>query len=162
VLSRDEYVLAATAAKPEARFRAKFQYSNAMFTAAGLAIAEANHTTWERVIETRVFSPLHMAASFARAEVARGMPDHALGYVYQDASKDWKQMPPPKSLVALAPAGASVSTARDMRQWLRFLTAGGKIDGERIVSEAVLREITRAHMALSDKMSYAPGFVSYR
>ncbi len=162
VLSREEYVRAATAAKPEARFRAKFQYSNAMFTAAGLAIAQANHTTWERMIETRVFSPLHMAASFASAEEARGMPDHALGYVYRDASKDWKHVPPPKSLVALAPAGAIVSTARDMGQWLRFLTSGGKIDGERIVSEALLREITRPHMSASDKLSYGLGFASYR
>ena len=47
VLSREEYVRAATSAKPTAALRAKFQYSNAMFTAAGEAIAKANHMTWD-------------------------------------------------------------------------------------------------------------------
>src|SRR5205807_3540393 len=52
LLSSADYVRAATSAKPTAKFRAKFQYSNSMFTAAGEAIAKANSTTWERLIAT--------------------------------------------------------------------------------------------------------------
>jgi CubicO group peptidase (beta-lactamase class C family) len=162
VLSREEYVRATTSAKPDAKFRAKFQYSNAMFTAAGETIAKANQTTWERLIETRIFVPLHMTASFTSLDAAGGVPDHALGYVYRQASKDWKHEPPPKSLATLAPAGAIASTARDMSQWLRFLTAGGTIDGTRIVSESALREISRPHMTINDKLSYGLGWVTYK
>jgi hypothetical protein len=54
VLSREEYLKAATSAKPTAKFREKFQYSNAMFTAAGEAIAKANQMTWEGLIESAI------------------------------------------------------------------------------------------------------------
>jgi CubicO group peptidase (beta-lactamase class C family) len=162
VLTREEYVRAATSAKPTARFRAQFQYSNAMFTAAGEAIAKANQTTWERLIETRIFGPLGMTSSRTSAEVPSGAADHALGYVFQKATKDWKQVPPPKSLAALAPAGAIVSSARDVGQWLRFLTAGGILDGKRIVAETTLRDVTAPHIKISDSVSYALGWVTYR
>jgi hypothetical protein len=62
----------------------------------------------------------------------------------------------------MAPAGAIASTARDMSQWLRFLTAGGAIDGQKIVSEATLQEITRPHIAINDTLSYGLGWVTYR
>ena len=70
-------------------------------------------------------------------------------------------MPPPKSLVALAPAGAIVSSAHDLGQWLRFLTSGGTIDGKRILEEATLREITRPHFPINENMSYGLGWVNY-
>jgi CubicO group peptidase (beta-lactamase class C family) len=162
VLSREEYVRAATSAKPSAKLRAKFQYSNAMFTAAGEAIAKANHTTWERLIETTIFEPLHMTSSLTSAEPPAERSDRALGYVYREASKDWKQVPPTKSLAAMAPAGAIASTARDMSQWLRFLTTGGTIDGKRIISEAALQEIARPHIAINDTLSYGLGWATYK
>jgi CubicO group peptidase (beta-lactamase class C family) len=162
VLSREEYVRAATSAKPTAKLRAKFQYSNAMFTAAGEAIAQANHTTWERLIETIIFEPLHMTSSFTTPEPPAERSDRALGYVYRDASRDWKPVPPPKSLGTMAPAGAIASTACDMSQWLRFLTSGGTIDRKRIISEATLREIARPHMAINETLSYGLGWATYQ
>src|SRR5260221_9913335 len=55
VLSREEYVQAATSAKPTAKFRTTFQYSNAMYSAAGEIVGRANRSTWERVIDTEIF-----------------------------------------------------------------------------------------------------------
>ena len=162
VLSREDYLRAATAAKPTAKFRAAFQYSNAAFTAAGEAIAAANKKSWERLIETAILDPLGMTGSRTSTDSGAAMADHATGYVYRPASKDWKETPPPKSLVALAPAGAVVSSARDLGQWLRFLTSGGAIDGKRILSEATFRDVTRAHVPVNGAMSYALGWVNYR
>ena len=162
VLSREDYLRAATAAKPTAKFRSAFQYSNAIFTAAGESIAKANHQTWERLIETTILHPLGMTSSRTSIESAAALPDRAHGYVYRQASKDWKEMPPPRSLVALAPAGARAASARDLGQWLRFLTSAGTIDGKRILLEATFRDITRAHIPVSDSISYALGWVNYR
>jgi CubicO group peptidase (beta-lactamase class C family) len=162
VLSREDYVRAATSAKPAAKFRAKFQYSNAAFTAAGEAVARANRTTWEQLIEGRILAPLHMNASLTSLEALGGKADHALGYVYRADHNDWKHEPPPKSLDALAPAGAIACSARDVAQWLRFLTAGGSIDGKRVLSEALLRETTRPHVSIADAVSYGLGWVNYR
>jgi CubicO group peptidase (beta-lactamase class C family) len=162
VLSREEYVRAATSAKPTARFRAKFQYSNAAFTAAGLSIAKAGNKSWEQVIESEILRPLGMAASRTSTGAAFALQDVARGYVYRTESKDWKEVPPPKSLDALAPAGAIVASARDLAQWLRFLTSGGAIDGKRLLSDATFRDVTRAHVPISDGVSYALGWVNYR
>jgi CubicO group peptidase (beta-lactamase class C family) len=162
VLSREEYVRAATSAKPTAKLRAKFQYSNAIFTAAGEAVSKANHTTWERLIETTIFEPLHMTSSFTSPRPPAERSDRAVGYVYREASRDWKPVPPPKSLAAMAPAGAIASTACDMSQWLRFLTSGGTIDGKKIISEATLREIARPHIAINDTLSYGLGWATYQ
>ena len=49
-----------------------------------------------------------------------------------------------------------------MCQWLRFLTAGGTIDGKRLVSEATLQEITRPHIAINDTLSYGLGWATYK
>ena len=162
VLTREEYIRAATGAKPTARFREKFQYSNAAFTAAGEAIARANQTTWEGLIESAILGPLGMTSSRTSTDAMAGLPDHALGYVYRAASKDWKAVPAPKSLNALAPAGAIVSSARDLGQWLRFLTSGGTLDGKRLLSEAALRTLTRGHVTVGGDVSYGLGWVNYR
>jgi CubicO group peptidase (beta-lactamase class C family) len=161
VLSREEYLKAATSAKPTAKFREKFQYSNAMFTAAGEAIAKANQMTWEGLIESAILGPLGMTSSRTSTDAGAALPDHALGYIYWAKSKHSRKVAPPKSLVALAPAGAVVSSARDLGRWLRFLTSGGTIDGKRILSEVTLREITRPHVAVSEKLSYGLGWVNY-
>ena len=162
VLSREDFLRAATAAKPTAKFRAAFQYSNAIFTAAGEAVARASNTSWEALIERAILQPLGMKSSRASIEAGVALPDHALGYIYRDTSKDWKEVPAPKSLLALAPAGAVVSNARDLGQWLRFLTSGGSIDGKQLLSEATFRDVTRPHVAIDRNFSYALGWVNYK
>jgi CubicO group peptidase (beta-lactamase class C family) len=162
VLSREEYVRAATSAKPTAKFRASFQYSNSMFTAAGEMMARANSTSWERLIENQIFNALGMSSSVSSLEAAEKSPNRALGYVRHESSGEWEQVAPAKSLTAMGPAGGIASTARDMSRWLRCLTGGGRIDGKTIVSKASLAEITRPHMPINDKLSYALGWATYR
>jgi CubicO group peptidase (beta-lactamase class C family) len=162
VLSREEYLRAATSAKPTAKFRAAFQYSNAAFTAAGESIAKASDKTWEALIQTAILEPLGMTASRTSTDLGAALADHAVGYEYRRESKDWKAVPPPRSLAALAPAGAIVASARDLVPWLRFLAAGGGLGGRRILSDATFRDITRPHVPINDKMSYALGFVTHQ
>src|SRR5205807_24426 len=87
ILSREEFVRAAMAAKPTARLREKFQYSNAMYTAAGEAVARANGATWESVIARRIFGPLGMKQSVTSAQEVTRAADHATGYEYDEASR---------------------------------------------------------------------------
>ena len=63
VLTREEYIRAATSAKPAVPFRTKFQYSNAMYAAAGEIAGRVNHSTWEEVIANDIFKPLAMTSS---------------------------------------------------------------------------------------------------
>jgi CubicO group peptidase (beta-lactamase class C family) len=161
VLSREEFVRAATAAKPTAPFRSTFQYSNAMYSAAGEVLGSAYHSNWDDVIRTRIFTPLGMTASVTSVRDAATVADHATGYVYVPQTGGWRAVPPPTSLQALAPAGSIASSARDMAQWLRLLTGGGRIGDRQIVSAATLQELFTPQIAIDKKTSYALGWATY-
>ena len=162
VLTREQYLRAALSAKPVAPIRTRFQYSNAMYTAAGEVLARAHGVAWETVIERTLFRPLGMSRSVALIASVPAAADHAVGYEYRAPTDDWEAVSPPVSLAVLAPAGSIASTANDMARWLRFLTAGGVIDGRRVVSQASLREVTRPHVAINDAWSYGLGWALYR
>jgi CubicO group peptidase (beta-lactamase class C family) len=161
VLTREQYVRAATSAKPTAKFRAAFQYSNAMYSAAGEVLGAAHHSTWERVVERLIFRPLGMSSSRTAAGDALRLADHATGYVYDETAGTWRAVPPPQSLGALAPGGNIASTARDMAQWLRMLTGGGRVGGRRLVSAEALRALTTPQIAINASTSYALGWATY-
>jgi len=158
VLTREEYIRAATSAKPAAPFRTKFQYSNAMYSAAGEIAGRVNHSTWEEVIANDLFRPLGMTSSVSIITDMIKSPDHATGYVFD---KSYQAVPAPKSLTALAPGGAVASSARDMTQWLRMLTGGGRIDGRQFISPAMFRELTTPLIAVNPTTSYALGWAVY-
>lgn len=139
VLSREQYLRAAISARPVARLRSRFQYSNAMYTAAGEILARAHGVPWETVIERTLFEPIGMSRSLALIASLPGAPDHVVGYEYRAKTSDWEPVTAPASLAVPAPAGSIASTANDMARWLRFLTAGGTIDGRRVVAAASIR-----------------------
>jgi len=154
VLTREEYVRAATSAKPAVPFRTKFQYSNAMYAAAGEIAGRVNHSTWEDIIANDLFKPLGMTSSVSIITEMLKSPDHATGYVFETA---YRAVPAPKSLTTLAPGGAIASSARDMTQWLRMLTAGGR----GFISPAMFRELTTPLIAVNPTTSYALGWAVY-
>jgi hypothetical protein len=102
-----------------------------------------------------------MTASLISARDAATVADHATGYVYVPQTGGWRAAPLPTGLQALAPAGSIASTARDMAQWLRLLTGGGRIGDRQIVSAATLQELFAPQIPIDTKMSYALGWVTY-
>ena len=158
VLTREEYIRAATSAKPAVPFRTKFQYSNAMYAAAGEIAGRVNHATWEEVIANDLFKSLGMTSSVSIITDMLKSPDHATGYVFETS---YRAVPAPKSLIALAPGGAIASSARDMTQWLRMLTAGGRFNGRQFVSPAMFAELTKPLIAVNPTTSYALGWAVY-
>jgi CubicO group peptidase (beta-lactamase class C family) len=157
VLTREEFLRAALGAVPAAPFRASFQYSNAMVTAAGEAVARAYKTSWEKVIETKVFAPLGMTAS--RASSYKLGNEGTVGYVWDGGA--WKARPVTPGLRVLAPAGAIASTPKDMARWLRMLANDGVHDGQRFIREATLRDLTSPHTQINETLSYGLGWAIY-
>ena len=161
VLTREEYVKVATAAKPGFPFRSKFQYSNAMYSAVGEIIGKVNHSTWERVVQDDIFRPLQMATSVSSLKQLTTVPDHPTGYVYSENTKTWQPVPPPQSLEALAPGGNIAASLHDMTQWLRMLSNGGRFDGRAFVSPGSFRELTTPQVPINSSLSYALGWAIY-
>jgi CubicO group peptidase (beta-lactamase class C family) len=139
VLSREEVIRAAGAAKPTAKLGEKFQYQNVMFSAAGEVAAAAEGSTWEQVIARRFFAPLGMKASNTSVKETLKSPDFAIGYKLEDKKATKVPM---RDLTNIAPAGAINSNARDMAQWIRLMLAGGVYQGKRLVSEKGFSELT--------------------
>lgn len=158
-ITREQYLRATTSATPVAPFGTKFQYSNAMVTAVGEAVAKAHKTTWEQATTDLVLRPLGMRNSTATVVEMMQRPDHAVGYEF----KDGKFAPAikPTSLILLGPAGSVTSSAREMAQWLAMLAGSGEIAGHRFVSPAMFTELTMAKIAMNPKLSYALGWVVY-
>ncbi len=157
VLTRDEYVRAAVSARPEAPFHSRFQYSNAMVVAAGQVLAHIGRASWEDVITQEVLRPLGMTTARATLLGLGTTPDHATGYVHDAQKGTWTAVPPPRSLDALAPAGAVATSANDLSKWLFALTSRGRP----LVRSATFAEITTPQIALNPAVSYALCWATY-
>ena len=156
-LNREELIKVAGQAKPTTKLGEKFQYQNVMYAAAGEAVARAQNSTWDRVIETKLFKPLGMKASDTTAAQMQKSRDFSFGYDYNATTKVTRQLPQ-REIPAAAPAGAINSNARDMAQWLRFMLAGGVIDGKRLVSEKGFNETIIKQMNIGGTVDYGLGW----
>lgn len=148
VLNRREVIRAAGEAKPTARFGERFQYQNVMVSAAGEAVAQAQNSTWETLMNERILKPLGMKRTTLALPALMRSKDYALGYEYDEATKKTKRMPfrPESAMASVAPAGSVYSNASEMANWLRLMLAGGVFDGKRLVSEKNFGEIVAPQM----------------
>ena len=156
-LNRAELIQVAGLAKPTAKLGEKFQYQNIMYTAAGEAVAQAQHSTWDTLVTTKIFLPLGMKNSNTTIAAMQQARDFSFGYDYNSNTKETRKLPM-REIPAAAPAGAINSSARDMSQWLRFLLAGGSIDGRRLVSEKGFAELFTKQINIIGSIDYGLGW----
>ena len=156
-LNREELIKVAGRAKPTNKLGEKFQYQNVMYAAAGEAVAQAQHSTWDRVIETKIFKPLGMKNSNTTVAEMQKARDYSLGYDYNATTKVTRQLPQ-REITPAAPAGAINSSARDMAQWIRFMLNGGTVNGKRIVSEKGFNETITKQMNVGGTIDYGLGW----
>jgi CubicO group peptidase (beta-lactamase class C family) len=134
-VSREEVLHRLRFLKPESPFRSKWSYQNMMYLAAGEAAAKAAGDSWDHLVAQRIFAPLGMTSTFTSvpAEARNVATPHGL-------IGDSVYTKPHMDISDVAPAGAIVSNARDMAQWLRFQLNDGTVSGKRLVSHVALAE----------------------
>jgi CubicO group peptidase (beta-lactamase class C family) len=157
VLNRAELIEVAAMAKPTAKLGEKFQYQNVMYAAAGEAVAQAQHSTWDKLIATKIFKPLGMRSSNTTVPAMQKSRDYSFGYEYNPTTKQTRRLPQ-REIDAAAPAGAINSSARDMAQWVRFMLAGGVINGKRLVSEQGFNQVVSKQMNVGGTVDYGLGW----
>ncbi len=143
--TREEVIKIGMAAKPTAKFRARGQYSNAMYIALSEVLAQAHHATWEEAVTRLIFQPLSMTASNCSSRTMQQATDFARGY-----DEEGKPIHTAAHRDASAGAGAINSNAREMGQWLRLLLGGGSLDGKRVVSAQGLQAMMAKHSEVND------------
>jgi CubicO group peptidase (beta-lactamase class C family) len=155
-LVRADLVKGIAQLKPTAKLRQRFQYQNLMYVVAGEVIGAADQSTFEHVLQRRIFDPLGMRNTNVQTKRAATYRDRASGYIV-DAQQ------PPKLTPSIDPevinaAGGINSTARDLAQWLKFLVARGAIDGRPLVKPDTFEAFTEPVMKVDENLSYALGW----
>jgi CubicO group peptidase (beta-lactamase class C family) len=132
--------------EPSAPLRQSFQYNNYMYAALGSLVENLTGKTWEKLLEERLFSPLGMNRSTTGAFNKEA--DFSYGYTYSD-----NKVQPlnflPDYLQGIAPAGAVVSTAKDMANWLLLWTNQGRLNGKEIIPFSFYQQAISSQMIAS-------------
>ena len=144
-VSREDVLYRLRFLKPESPFRSQFSYQNVMYLAAGQAAGRAAGSSWDELIRQRILMPLGMTASVT---TYRGLTNTNIATPH-GVDHDTVFRRPPFNAEDIAPAGAIMSNAVDMAQWLRFQLNDGVVNGRRLVSSAALRDTHMPQMLMS-------------
>lgn len=126
-------------------FRSAWQYQNIMFLVAGYAAGHSAGTTWDDLIQRRIFTPLGMSSSSVASAAVEGSPDHATPHSKTSAGAKpvlWR------NLDDIGPAGSINSSVNDLARWVRFQLNGGVHEGRRLISEKNFAEMHTPQMAI--------------
>jgi CubicO group peptidase (beta-lactamase class C family) len=145
--------------KPVSSFRTTFAYTNITHLVAGRIVSDlAGAPDWNAVARRELLDPLGMAETTFTAEAIKAAPNHAEGHRW---TPDGTIEVPfdPLFPYAFGAAGNINSTIEEMARWVRLQLGRGSFEGRRIVSAESLAYTRRPKVAVSDKSSYAMGWL---
>ncbi len=148
--------------EPTKPFRSAWQYQNLMFMAAGYLAGTLNGSTWEQLVQQRLFDPLGMTGASFTIDALTATDDYATGYA---GGRDSVELMPYHPLDAIGPAGSINASARDMAQWVKLHLSDGEMNGQRILSKGSLDFLHLPQVFIGPRGSkgspyllYAPGW----
>ncbi len=146
--SREQLMARLRHLEPSAEPRARFQYNNLGFLAAGYLGGKLAGSSWETLVQQKLLDPLGMRdTSFTREALQRAR-ESGKGYLLDD---DDRVLPDPYMQIdVMGPAGTLNSSARDMANYLLMLTQEGQFDGKTLIEAADLRAMSSGHVVIPD------------
>jgi len=130
-ISRTEYMHRIKYLKPDKPFRSTAQYSNVMYTVAGAIAERIAGTSWESLLQERIFGPLGMRHTYCDMADAEADRDHATPYEVRNSLPNALEL---WNIDMAGPCGSVMSCAEDMSRWIAMQLAGGVYEGKRLVS----------------------------
>jgi CubicO group peptidase (beta-lactamase class C family) len=124
--------------KPSWSFRSRYGYQNIMFLAAGEIVPAMTGTPWDDFVRGRIFAPLGMTATTTSVTRLDSLGDVATPHERFDGRERaiaWR------NIDNIGPAGSINSNVLDMAQWIRLQLGRGVVDGRRLLSAAVIKEM---------------------
>ena len=122
----------------ESPFRSRFSYNNIMYQVAGDVVAAASGMSWEQFLTTRIFEPLGMRETIPTVAATIGQPNVVSPHAFKN---DTLRVIPVQSTDQVKAAGSVFSSIADMTRWVQFLLDSGRVNGRRLVSDSVFRQI---------------------
>jgi CubicO group peptidase (beta-lactamase class C family) len=120
--------------EPAAPLRTQFTYNNQLYVMAGILTEKLAGQPWPRFITEGFFVPLGMSRTDFRP-VGEGS-NEAAGHAVVGGEVRYVEA---DSTASYAPAGAMVSSARDLGQWLLAFAGSGSVDGKPVLPAAAIR-----------------------
>jgi CubicO group peptidase (beta-lactamase class C family) len=144
---------------PVSSFRTTFAYTNITHLLAGRIVANlAGAPDWNAVVRRELIEPLGMTETSSTAEAIAAAANHAEGYRWTPSGT--VEVPfEPLFPYGLGPAGNINSTVEDVARWVRLQLGNGSFEGRRLVSPENFAYTHRPKVAITNKVSYALGWV---
>lgn len=127
-------------------FREEYNYNNILYIVAGELAGRVAGTSWDDLVESRLFGPLGMDRSTTRAAEVEKRSNVAHSHTRVDGEV---QAVPRRNYDAIGGAGAVWSSAAEMARWVRLHLGRGVFQEERLLSEEALEEMYRPHTPMS-------------
>ena len=144
---------------PISSFRSAFAYTNVTHMLAGDIVAKAEGAAdWNHLLQKELLNRLGMKQSTYSAKAIQAAPNHAEGYRFDPSGSvevPFNQLFP----YDFGGAGDINSNIDDMSRWVRLQLGNGTFEGRPTVSPANLAVTRMPRVAISDKMSYASGWI---
>jgi CubicO group peptidase (beta-lactamase class C family) len=131
--------------------REHFDYNNLMYMVAGDIVAQVSGESWPEFVRKNIFLPLGMRSSSARTSDLKDRANMASAHMLTRGSV---RAIPLLDLDNIAPAGAIVSNATDMMQWVR-VQLGENVAGSKLLSDASLAEMHTAQIPMDRSPPYS-------
>jgi len=142
-LTRREIVERLAYLEPSESLRAKFQYNNLMYVAAGYLVEQITGQTWEDNVRQRILAPLGMKRSNFSVRTSQTDQDFALPY---EEKKDKIKRTAFRNIDLVGPAGSINSSVVEMSQWLRVNLNKGKFGDRQLIKAETLADIHSPQM----------------
>ncbi len=140
--------------KPTLGFREGYLYNNNMYAAAGAVTAKVNGTTWEQLIQSKLFDPLDMKLSNFSFEEAAKRGEFSKDYLVGKTDKRLKEYGPDTHCTCWAPAAAVVSNVEELSNWTVAQLNGGKYKGKQVIPSKAILETMKPNNIASREMVY--------
>lgn len=139
---------------PTLGFREGYLYNNNMYATAGAVAAKVNGTTWEQLVQSRIFDPLEMKLSTFSFEEAGKRGEFAKDYLVGRVDKKLKEYGPDSHCDCWAPAAAIVSNVEDLSNWIVAQINGGKFKGKNVIQPEAIAETMKPNNIASRELTY--------
>ena len=139
--TQDVYLKRLRYLEPFAALRTEFQYNNFMFFALSVLADKLYNTTWNALVNEKLFQPLEMKNTFGSYISRKDYSNVALKYEYKDSFK----LEPTVQMDDLLGAGSINSTATDLARWLQVWINGGVYKGKEVIPSDFVKKATESH-----------------
>ena len=111
-LTREEIIERLRYLEPNVDFRTKWQYQNIMYMVAGYVVGHVSRSSWEEVVQKRIFRPLNMTSSQFSVDKTQLHHDYAMPYIQIE---DQARVIPFRNIDTIGPAGSINSISKIWR-----------------------------------------------